>query len=294
MTKPMVDIIIPVYNQLVPLNTVIYAFSLQNVDKDIFKLIIVDDGSSDELSSKSWTEYGKKYGLNGEIIHQPNKGRAAARNTGVSVSNSEVIIFCDADRFPKQDFIEQHLKSHHNGADIVVGASFDYFGKAGYVVDDHIDWNAVYRYSRLTSYFKKISSIYDEQGQTTSRLAWLSFLVGNSSIKRSIICEVGGFDESFVEWGFEHFELAYRLFCKGHRFMLNMEASNYHIPHPRTENFYSIAIAKNADLICKKHPEINKQILEDFVSGKIGIDLAEKSIYMEDYGDGQRKYHFPD
>ena len=77
----------------------------------------------------------------------------------------------------------------------------------------------MYKYSRLPQYFKQISSIYNEHGRTKSNLMWLSFLVGNSSIKRDIIEEVGGFDETFIDWGFEHFELAYRLFNKGYNFL---------------------------------------------------------------------------
>lgn len=282
MVKSIIDIIIPVYNQLISLSTIIYAFSIQSVDSNIYKLIVVDDGSTDELSTKSWEKYSHRYGLNGEIIHQPNKGRAAARNTGVRASNSDIIMFCDSDRFPKPDFIEQHLKSHQDGAEIVVGASYDYFGKEGYVGVNNIDWNTVHKYSRLPPYYKKISSIYNEQGQTTSCLSWLSFLVGNSSIKRGIIHDIGGFDESFVEWGFEHFEFAYRLFCKGYNFSLNRLASNYHIPHPRTNNFYNQAIVENSKKLSEKYPEINEQVLEGFVSGKIDVNTAENTIFMKE------------
>ena len=85
-----------------------------------------------------------------------------------------------------------------------------------------------------------------------------------------------------MEWGFEHFEFAYRLFCKGYNFSLNRLASNYHIPHPRTNNFYNHAIFKNAEILCKKHPTINEEALASFISGKIDIDNAEMAIYTKE------------
>lgn len=276
-----IDIIIPVHNQYSSLCKCLYAFNLQNLDKAQFFITIVDDGSTDELADKSWNDLSIKYDLTGQIIRQLNKGRAAARNVGIEAAKSDIVIFCDADRFPKKDFIQQHLEFHENGAEIVIGASYDYFGKWEYVSKTDINWDIVLKYSRLSSYFKNISCIYNSKGQTVSKLAWLSFLVGNLSVKKSILADAGMFDETFVEWGFEHFEIAYRMWLKGYHFSLNKLAANYHIPHRRDNNFYVESIAKNASFMCKKHPEIKNEILSDFVSGKIGINLAEYNMYKE-------------
>lgn len=273
----MISIIIPVYNQYSSLVKVLRAFTVQTINSDKCEFIIIDDGSADELCNCSFIECAES--LNYKIVHTKNRGRAAARNVGIQESRGELLIFCDADRFPNPDFINQHLKSHQKEADIVIGASYDYFGKENYV-NNNINWYVIEKFSRLPLYFKKTASLYDEKGQTMSKLSWLSFLVGNSSIKRSVIENAGGFDESFVEWGFEHFDLAYRLYCSGYRFSLNKDAINYHIPHPRQEGFYRQAIVSNAKKFCDKYPEVCEEMLAGYIAGSIDNDTAENSIYI--------------
>ena len=277
----MISVILPVYNQHTSLMKVLNAFCMQNLDKNDAEFIIVDDGSTDGISKISSVECMEKSGFNYRIIHQRNCGRAVARNVGIKNSIGNILIFCDADRFPKYDFVEQHMKFHERGDSIVIGTSYDYFGRSIYASEESINWEMVKRLSRVPSYFKTISSIYDEKGYSSSGIVWLSFLVGNVSVNRNVMEAVGGFDEDFKEWGFEHFELAYRLWCSGFKFSLNREAINYHIPHPRTNNFYTQAIAKSAKMMVDKHSKINGEVLTKFVNGKIDIISAEKIMYKE-------------
>lgn len=208
----MISIIIPVYNQYSSLVIVLKAFCMQSINIDKFEFVIVNDGSTDNIRDLSYIECVGN--LKHKIIHQRNKGRAAARNAGIRESKGDIIIFCDADRFPNPDFIKQHLEFHQKKeADIVIGASYDYFGKK-LCMDDDIHWSTIDRFSRAPLYFKKIASLYDAKGYTSSNISWLSFLAGNASIRRNIIEDIGGFDENFMEWGFEHFDLAYRLYSR--------------------------------------------------------------------------------
>lgn len=275
----LVSVIIPVYNQYSSLLKVLNAFCMQTVNMNNVELIIVDDGSTDKLSEKFNVNSIESNMINYKIIHQYNQGRAAARNTGVKNSVGDIIIFCDADRIPKDNFIEQHLKFHQRGENIVVGASYDYFGKNEYISENGVNWDAVNKFSRIPYYLKTISAIYDEKGYSESKIVWLSFLVGNASVKREVIESMNGFDEEFKEWGFEHFELAYRMWSRRYKFSLNRQAINYHIPHARAERFYIHAIEKSAELMVNKHPEINRNVLTQFVNGKIDISLAEETMY---------------
>mgnify|MGYP002474685456 CR=1 FL=1 len=274
-----ISVIIPVYNQYSSLCKVLNAFSIQTTNVNTYEVIVVDDGSSDEIRNISDLAcFGK---IRGRIIHQENRGRASARNAGIREAQGNVIIFCDADRFPRSDFIVQHMKFHQKGADIVIGTSFDYFGNINLVLNEKTDWDFVNRFSRLPPYFRKISTIFDESGQTISKLSWLGYLVGNSSIKKEIVNDVGGFDESFTEWGFEHFDAAYRLYRKGYRFTMNRSAVNYHIPHPRQKYFYKFAITSNAEMFANKYPEIDARVLAEFINGRTENEIAEKTMFKE-------------
>lgn len=282
----MVSIIIPAYNQYHSLVIVLNAFCMQKGSMDDVEFIIVDDGSTDTLSKVSYIDCLEETYLNYKIVHQRNCGRAAARNAGIKNSKGDLLIFCDADRFPGLDFIQQHLTFHRRGDSIVIGSPYDYFGKNLYVDEKSINWDMVKRFSRIPEYFKAVEGLYNEAGYSSFSTVWLSFLVGNASVKREVL-EMGGyFDEEFKEWGFEHFELAYRLWCKGYKFSLNKQAMNFHIPHPRMKNFYNEAIEKSATIMCEKHPKINKDTLVCFVKGKIDVMSAEKDIYVGENNDG--------
>lgn len=274
------SVVIPIYNQVKSLDIVINAFSKQIIPKDEYELIIIDDGSTDELKDRQEDYYICKYDLNIKLLRKKNEGRACARNYGIKFSEAEIIIFCDGDRFPDPFFVFQHIKTHENGSKIVIGASYDYFGKRLFNNDGSFNWDDVRRFARLPSYFKRISLIYNNEGCTDSNLAWLSFLVGNSSIRAYVLKESGLFDNRFTEWGFEHFELALRIQKLGYKFCLNNQAKNFHIPHPREENFYQNMINKSADKLTKIHPEVDKEIIKQLLNGEIDITYAENKIFL--------------
>ena len=259
------SIIIPVYNQFSSLIYVLKGFSRQKYDLNKFEIIVVDDGSNDSLSLESSHSLSKISGLNVMLIHQNNKGRAIARNVGVEMSNSEFIIFCDGDRIPHENFVKKHIESSSNLSCVNIGAAYDFFGKMNlFFNNDSIDWSYAEKMSRLPSYYKKIISKNKINDELFQKYSWLSFLVGNSSIYRNLFKSVGGFDDNITRWGFEHFELGYRLFKNQANFTCNTEIISYHIPHSRPNGFYEMNIKSNIDYICNKHVEIDRFYLLDF------------------------------
>ena len=277
MTRVYASIVIPVYNQYESLCVVIRAFNYQTFPKDYFEIVIVNDGSTDETCGIDADDIYTQYGLQTIVLHQKNMGRAAARNAGVKLARGGKIIFCDADRFPAPQFVAQHMCFQDENKAIVVGASYDYFGKCIKLATSEFDWDTILRFSRTPSYFKKIMSIYDTI-TTTSSLAWLSFLVGNASVCKSIFYEVGGFNESFKEWGFEHFDLALRMHRAEHKFYLNKEACNYHLPHARPPKFYENMIIKNTELFTSLHPNVSSETFQNVLLTNMTIEEAEEGM----------------
>ena len=87
-----ITVVIPCYNQG---NFLIDALkSLEGCDADLFDLIIVNDGSTEEQTNKILRELSDK-GFN--IIFQENKGLGEARNTGIRLSKTDYILPLDAD-----------------------------------------------------------------------------------------------------------------------------------------------------------------------------------------------------
>ncbi|HOV70362.1 MAG TPA: glycosyltransferase [Clostridia bacterium] len=273
------SVIIPVYNQFDSLQKVLKGFMAQSIPPASYEIIVVDDGSTDGLASADECGFNLP---NLRLIRQKNSGRAAARNTGIAAAGSDTIVFCDGDRVPAPDFLEEHIRSHNEPGYAVVGKPMDYFGKAAGFEGD-ICWDKVARFSRVPNYFARISKIYIN-GYTQSRLAWLSFLVGNSSVDKSLLTAAGGFEPVFIEWGFEHFELAYRMQQAGCRFKLNINAINYHLPHPRRKNFYSDMIAKNALIMKTLHPQINIRAMTEIITREVDVSAYNDSI-LQSKGD---------
>ena len=114
---PFFSIIVPVYNSAETLGR-----ALQSVMEQSFKdweLILVDDGSSDDLTSvlNSFSAH------NISIVTQENLGVSSARNRGVSMAKGEWLTFLDAD-----DYYYEHrlamayeLIQHHPEIGFVTG-----------------------------------------------------------------------------------------------------------------------------------------------------------------------------
>lgn len=111
MYKPLVSIIIPVFNGEGSVATAIE--SAVNQSYSNIEVIIVDDGSTDN-SSLIIDEYAKK----DKRIHcfkQLNRGQSSARNTGLSNSKGDFIQFLDCDDFLDVDAIDiliQEIKNY--------------------------------------------------------------------------------------------------------------------------------------------------------------------------------------
>lgn len=111
-------VVIPVYNLEKRKRNLVIENTLNSVEKSIanfvknypnsdkfnYEIIIVDDCSEDntEILVKNLIENKPLYRY---IRHRQNKGQAAARNTGVKVSQGKAIFFCDDDDL----FLSEHI-----------------------------------------------------------------------------------------------------------------------------------------------------------------------------------------
>ncbi len=88
--KPLVSVIIPVYNTAAYLREAIDSVLAQTFQD--FEVILIDDGSTDG-SSEIMSEYSDRV----NIITKRNAGQAAARNDGFDVAVGRYIYFMDSD-----------------------------------------------------------------------------------------------------------------------------------------------------------------------------------------------------
>lgn len=102
MSKNMISIIIPVFNQEDRLARCVESILLQTYKN--LEIILVDDGSTD-LSPKLCDEYsGKDNRI--KTIHKENGGVSSARNMGLQYAKGDFIMFVDSDDYIKPNYCQ--------------------------------------------------------------------------------------------------------------------------------------------------------------------------------------------
>lgn len=107
MEKPLISIIVPVYNVEKYLRQCIESILAQSY-KNI-EIILVDDGSKDR-SGDICDEYKIKH-PNIKVIHKENAGLGFARNSGLKLVGGKYVTFIDSDDWASQELIEHLYKA---------------------------------------------------------------------------------------------------------------------------------------------------------------------------------------
>lgn len=123
MKRPLISVIIPVYNVAKFLQQSIE--SVLNQDYDNYEVILVDDGSTDDSPRlcDNFAALNKKV----KVIHKDNAGQGEARNSGMDVASGQYIYFMDSD-----DTIQTNTLSTFvdfviaNGDFDIVGTDYQY------------------------------------------------------------------------------------------------------------------------------------------------------------------------
>jgi glycosyltransferase involved in cell wall biosynthesis len=295
---PRISLVMPTYNQASRLEFTLASLRWQAAPDESWELIVVDDGSTDDTSAVLDGFTGL---LPLTVIRQRHAGRAAARNTGAAAASGAILVFCDGDRVCARWFLAAHMGALHKSAlhtdpanpdgagPIVLGEVREvYIGdlvgrREGLFADiaAGCDWLA--RRSRRPQFVAELHrQVFAPDGTAEQTLAWLCFLSGNVSLPRTLFEQAGGFDEDFVEWGFEHFELGYRLIGLGAVVRYQPDAVSYHLAHRREPAFYESGIAASATLMRRKRSGIPVDALVDLAKGEISLAEFRAALALQE------------
>ncbi|MBD3348336.1 MAG: glycosyltransferase [Candidatus Eisenbacteria bacterium] len=212
-----VSVITPTHCKREHLAATLGALGAQTYPLSLVEVIVVDDCSEDD----TWdflTGLKTQYALR-PILHEENRGSAAARNTALRAAEGELALFLDDDMRAVPGLIEAHVRCHdeHPGA-VVIGNALTAPELGTSNTLRYLDTRGVHKLS--------------EGAAVPARY----FVTNNSSVPRRRLLEVGLFDESFVGYGFEDTEIAFRLEEEaGLNFIYCPEALAYHIHHHSLE-----------------------------------------------------------
>ena len=96
------SVIVPVYNVEPYLRKCIDSLLNQDLARDEYEIVLVDDGSTDQCGTIC-DEYASRH-THVVALHQANGGLSAARNSGIDEARGDYVFFVDSD-----DFVEPNV-----------------------------------------------------------------------------------------------------------------------------------------------------------------------------------------
>lgn len=190
MTEPILSVIIPCYNSGQYLPDALA--SLKNYpDTNVYEVIIVNDGSTDAVTLNLLTRLQQE---EYHIIHQENKGPAAARNTGVKAAKGQYLLLLDGDNKVKPAYITKGIAILNGQPDVaIVHAKPAFFGDS------------------ITGRFE------------TGKFEMLKMLAGNyidtcALVRKNVWDALGGQDENPVIIGHEDWDFYIRAGAANYQF----------------------------------------------------------------------------
>jgi glycosyltransferase involved in cell wall biosynthesis len=195
MNTSFVSVIIPVLNDSKRLKICLEALENQTYPKNLYEVIVVDNGSEEDIQALV-TNFGQ-----GKYISETRPGSYIARNKGLSIAKGEVIAFTDADCIPAPDWLEKGaanlLKVPNCG---LVAGKIEIFYK------NPSKPTAVELYESFVAFPQKYFVEIMRFGATA-----------NVFTTKTVIEHVGNFNEKLksggdTEWGQRVFSSGYKLF----------------------------------------------------------------------------------
>ncbi|GAA3412466.1 glycosyltransferase family 2 protein [Paenibacillus hodogayensis] len=259
------SIVIPTYNRAPQLLLTLASFETQTYQKQLFEVIVADDGSTDgtkEMVEGFQASYPLIY-----VFHPEQRGRSAVRNLGLRQARGLYIIFCDADFLVLPEFISIVSRYHRKYPKAVL-SGFPYSWDNAYThyypgfspeEKEHFRstltqsnvWRADFDTAndiiplitpedilRQTDALSKVAfpsrvpPNIKKQFASTDVAPWMLLVTRCVSMRRSHLTRIRGFNERFVLYGLEDWDLGYRLHRLKIPFYCIKEVVGYHQEHP--------------------------------------------------------------
>ena len=205
------SVVIPTYNRRSFLMQTLESLNHQSIDFERFEVVVGVDGSTDDTVD-ALTALKTRYSL--RWVYRPNGGAAAATNTAARDARHEIIIFLDDDQVASPELVAVHLEVQQQQGPVLVQG------------------------------FYPLAPGYDRRGASLVYDRWLTRSVApidhqhpmdwgiwsaNISLPRAVWQRVGGFDESFREYGGEDADFGFRVAAIGVPVVFEPRARSYHL-----------------------------------------------------------------
>jgi glycosyltransferase involved in cell wall biosynthesis len=239
------SIVIPTFQRCASVRRLLDALTHQTVSPGTFEVIVAIDGSTDgtkEMVDGCQAPYPLR------SVWQANRGRAAARNSGIRLAQGRVVVFLDDDMEPAPGCLLAHLDAHPPGSRRAV------IGPAPIPVDPSSPPIVRYRSEGMEAHLARLARL----ARLGAPLGFRDMYSGNLSLPLEVLRELGGFDEAFSLYGHEDYELALRLIKAGVELSYRPEAVALQHYEKDFASYAQDCLARGqtAVLFARKHPEV--------------------------------------
>lgn len=188
MESPLVSVIIPIFNSEKYISDTI--ISVQNQTYQNWEMLLVDDGSTDEIQTIITSFLTDK-----RIQFYPlekNSGTGVARNFGVSKASGKYISFLDADDLWKSDKLEKQINFMQTNNLPFTFSFYDCIDEQGNSLNKRVEAprNLSYRQLFFCNYVGNLTGIYDVDyfgkisiSSIRKRQDWMHWLIILKKIK---------------------------------------------------------------------------------------------------------------
>lgn len=220
------SVIIPTHNRAVYLRDTIISLQNQNIPKNLYEIIVVDNSSTDEtpLLMREIAD------VDSRITHMREErvGLHLARHLGAKIAQGDILAYVDDDIIADSKWLAELMKPYKNEKVVCVG---------GKILPR---WESTPP-SWISSVHPAYFSLLD-RGEGIKELIWPEDIYGcNFSIRKSFLFKIGGFNpDAFSErrliWyrGDGETGLLRKIYATGHKIIYNSQALVWHrIPASR-------------------------------------------------------------
>lgn len=246
MPRPL-TVIIATYNRRPILERTLDALAGQT--EGDFRIMVVDDGSSDDTWPFLKARAERALGPDLEIFRQENRGQGQARNRALLGVEGGLVLFLGDDIIPRPDFIAEHRAGHEQPSDVE--------GMKGIV--GFTDWCR--DDMRVTPLLEMINIQGHQFGYAhmtpNEEAPFTCFYTSNVSLPREVLGDEP-FDDAFISYGWEDVELGYRLSRRGLHLIYRPAATAEHLHPMDLKNVFDRQrqAGRTLHILLRLHPEL--------------------------------------